>query len=289
MHPDVPYESSVSVENISLSLFNSLHDDEESGFPNRVLLHTHAYIELFACVTGNLVLLVGDDNVCLSAGDICFIPMGLLHSRIESSGEWFALAVSIRRRAARNVQDLFTPLSSFYSTPHLFRGRADLCARLHGKADSQEGFLSCFAALSVLSVCADLCMEALPNKADLHGSASVQTDFDLSLISRLETKIESGYTENLRLEQVAADLFISPRQLSRIIKKRYGMSFHVLILQKRINTAKILLAQTDIRIPQIGKKVGFANKESFYRAFRQTVRLTPAAYRRAAKGKSKSM
>ena len=47
-----------------------------------------------------------------------------------------------------------------------------------------------------------------------------------------------------------------------------------------------MLKDTDSKIALISQEVGFGTQQSFYTAFRNAEQLTPAQYRKAARGKS---
>ena len=75
-------------------------------------------------------------------------------------------------------------------------------------------------------------------------------------------------------------LYISPRQLARIVKKRYGASLHQMIVKKRIESAAKLLVESNLSVEEIGSVIGFNTKSCFYRAFRDEYSMTPLQYRK---------
>lgn len=271
---DTVVQSSVCVENVRFRLLHSPHRQDSS----EVILHTHAYVELFVCVEGELVLR-SEEETRLFSGDLYLVPPGTVHGKTESRGEWFALVLSVGKRSVRDAQDLFTPLSRFCAMPHLFHGQQDLCALLREVTGPQRKTPPCLAALRVLDLLVGLCGNETDGEKETSEKAPPPTDFDLSLICRIEDRIERFYHLDLRPEKMAEEFYVSPRQFSRIIRKRYGMSFHALICQKRIRAAEKLLTETDLSVTEIASRVGFSSRESFHRAFRRIVGVSPAAVR----------
>ena len=76
------------------------------------------------------------------------------------------------------------------------------------------------------------------------------------------------------------ELFISTRQLDRIVIKRYGKSLHQLIVDRRFTLAEQLLSTTDLTVEVIASRAGFSSSASLYREFKKRRGVTPAAFRR---------
>ena len=75
-------------------------------------------------------------------------------------------------------------------------------------------------------------------------------------------------------------LYISPRQLSRIVSERYGEPLHKIIVRKRIECAEKLLFDSNLSIEEISAAVGFDTKSCFYRTFKAEYGITPLQYRK---------
>lgn len=108
---------------------------------------------------------------------------------------------------------------------------------------------------------------------------------DLSRIKLLEQIIATDFTEKLTADVIAEKLFISPRQLDRIAKKRYGKSVRSLIIEKRIDTAAELLRTTNMPAEKIGITVGFGSKAGFLREFTKKHGMSPVVYRKSQAAK----
>lgn len=76
--------------------------------------------------------------------------------------------------------------------------------------------------------------------------------------------IDQHYTENVRLETIAADLFFSTHYISHEFKNFFGMAPIQYLISRRIGEAHALLLQTDMPINEIAKKVGYTNINNFY-------------------------
>ena len=74
--------------------------------------------------------------------------------------------------------------------------------------------------------------------------------------------------------------------LSVLINSRMKRGFSEYVNFYRIREAKRMLKDSDSKIALISQEVGFGTQQSFYTAFRNAEQLTPAQYRKAARGKS---
>lgn len=96
--------------------------------------------------------------------------------------------------------------------------------------------------------------------------------------------IQSNFTRDLTLEEVADHVGVSKSYLSRIFPEYAGKHFCSYLQQLRIERAKELLRFTDYHIYEIASKVGFWNSRYFGKVFRDMVGMTPADYRRISPG-----
>lgn len=102
-----------------------------------------------------------------------------------------------------------------------------------------------------------------------------------SLIDNINMFIKSHYKEDLSLNLVAERFFISPNYLSSIFNERNGVSFSEYIHTLRIDEAKLLLKNLNIRVHEISSRVGYKNNSYFSSIFKRYVGLTPNEYRKS--------
>lgn len=93
---------------------------------------------------------------------------------------------------------------------------------------------------------------------------------------------------NSRMEQVASRLALSPRTLQRHLQAE-SSSFQKVLNETRIKLAKNYLLQTHMPLDEIAFLLGFQDGNSFIRAFRNVVDITPAAYRQMERMKKEHL
>ena len=99
-------------------------------------------------------------------------------------------------------------------------------------------------------------------------------------------RIEAGALSDGSVEQLAAELGVSSRQLHRVVEAEYGVSPLALAQTHRLLLAKQLLTDTSLRVIDVAFGSGFASVRQFNRSFRQAYRLNPLALRKPSLGRA---
>ncbi|MEO3408496.1 AraC family transcriptional regulator [Mucilaginibacter sp. CAU 1740] len=81
-------------------------------------------------------------------------------------------------------------------------------------------------------------------------------------------------------QEFADRLLIHPNHLNALLKKHTGKNVSTHIKAKLLEESKVLLAQTDWTVQQIGYAVGFADQPNFSQFFKKNAGVTPAEFRK---------
>ena len=92
--------------------------------------------------------------------------------------------------------------------------------------------------------------------------------------------INEHYTENLFLDDLANQFNTSSKYLSKRIKQHLDVTFKDYITNLKIEKAKELLANTNITIKELFSQVGFQDRISFTRTFKQKTGVSPSEYKK---------
>ena len=92
--------------------------------------------------------------------------------------------------------------------------------------------------------------------------------------------LDSRFTEPLRIEQVAASVFLSPDRFTEVFARTMGRTPRDYVRHLRVERAKFLLQTTDLSVSGAGSAAGFAEAAYFTRVFRAATGLTPREFRR---------
>lgn len=113
---------------------------------------------------------------------------------------------------------------------------------------------------------------------DLHSQAGQGGDFDK--LARALDHIQRHLDEPLRLGELATLAGLSAYQLDQRIRALFHVSTRQYLVKTRIDAACDRLARGDDPIARIALDCGYSDQSAFSRQFRQTVGISPLAYRR---------
>lgn len=84
-----------------------------------------------------------------------------------------------------------------------------------------------------------------------------------------------AHTENISLESLAKHFSYHPNYVSRYLPEKTGKTFSELVLEARMEKAKVLLSHTDLTNEEIASLLGYSNTSNFYKAFRGYYGVSP--------------
>lgn len=93
------------------------------------------------------------------------------------------------------------------------------------------------------------------------------------------TFVQKNYTDELKLSDIANELNLSEKYLSRYFKQNFRINLTQYICHLRTKKAKKLLESTDIPITEVAFQSGFQNISYFIRTFHKIVGKSPLQYR----------
>ncbi|MDQ0255905.1 two-component system response regulator YesN [Evansella vedderi] len=98
-------------------------------------------------------------------------------------------------------------------------------------------------------------------------------------IYKVKSYVENNYHQNISLKSIASKFFMNPVYMGQLFKKTFGIYFKEYLLSLRIDEAKKLLRQTDLRVYEVAEKVGFGSTDYFVTQFEKINKMTPTEYR----------
>jgi LacI family transcriptional regulator len=92
--------------------------------------------------------------------------------------------------------------------------------------------------------------------------------------------IQEHACDPITVRDVVRHVSMSRRGLEHRFEKAIGRAPGAEIRRVQVERARILLAETDMKVPVVGASVGLAHYRSFSRLFQRFIGLTPGQYRR---------
>ena len=136
----------------------------------------------------------------------------------------------------------------------------------------------CDAVRSYLSVLL-IILSRYMNEA-LRAPSEISRKERVLMAAALQIVNEDFSSVTLTLDSVAAELFVSPSQLSRCFQHGCGKNFSDCLREVRMEHACSLLKETDLIVDQILPQCGLRDLQSFYRSFHGFTGMTPSQYRK---------
>ncbi len=92
--------------------------------------------------------------------------------------------------------------------------------------------------------------------------------------------MESNFSEQLSLEDIATSVYLSPNYFSEVFKQSTGIAPWEYVTGLRLEQACALLKDTDRSITDIALSTGFSDSSYFSKVFKEKYSKTPSQYRK---------
>lgn len=252
----------------------------------RVNTHTHTYYEFYFFLEGNVSMYIGEKKYLLHPGDVLLIPPGISHHAkihnmdqpyrrfvfwitedyvaqlMQQSIEYgYLLQNTIQYQEYVYHQDLVTA-NELQSK--VFRLLAEVHTRRYGQEEQ-------------IRICIQDLMMML-NRKVFESNHPVSQQEVMTLYQNLLLYIEEHLDEELSLERLAKEFYVSKYHISHVFKENAGFSIHQYIVKKRLALCKNAIL-TGTGISQVYQQFGFSDYTSFYRAFKKEYGMSPKEYR----------
>lgn len=99
-------------------------------------------------------------------------------------------------------------------------------------------------------------------------------------VYRAMNYIRQNYDKDLNMAQVSNLVSMNYSLFSRDFKRYAGKSFVDYLRECRVEKASHFLAQTELRVAQISRLVGYDNEKYFMKVFKDESGVSPTEYRR---------
>ncbi len=107
---------------------------------------------------------------------------------------------------------------------------------------------------------------------------SKRKTYKAHVITNVQKYINNHVAEMLSLNEVAGVFGLSPNYLSILFKKNSSLGFSEYIAQAKINKAKSMLLEEDMKIYEAADKLGFESAFYFSKVFKKVTGLSPREF-----------
>lgn len=252
--------------------------------------HSHDYFEIECVLNGNAMHSSKNETITLSRGDMVLIPPKTRHNLVVL-GDGTVVNVGIRQSTFQSA--FWDVLNGNLSLSKYFQ------SALYGLQNNEIFFqngLDDFAEELLLMIYRQQdkrTMEAkkLSNhltQALLYyvmENSSKDSVFQISEYLHEQALAIKLYIiehyQDVTLDALASHFSFSASYLSRLIKRFFGINYASLLQSVRLEKAKELLSNTNMRVTDISANIGYESNSYFINIFKQAFGMTPSQYRKA--------
>lgn len=230
--------------------------------------HYHNNYEIYYLKDGVCRYFIDDKIFLLSSGDIALIPSGVIHKTNYDS--------EYHSRMLINCNDTFISDSVkkvFYDFPHFAK-----CDAIEKKIEQifyeiEKEYLSPDKHFNDIIKSKITELLVLISRQNL---APKNSDITNTVIDSAINYIRKNYSENISLQNVAKECFVSPEHLSRTFKKKTGFGFNEYLTIFRLKKANSLFIDNPkAKISDVAFKCGFNDSNYFSKVYKKIYNTSP--------------
>ncbi|MBD3243031.1 MAG: helix-turn-helix domain-containing protein [Chitinivibrionales bacterium] len=259
--------------------------------------HAHDFVELVYVRSGSGLHWHNTLRHSVYAGDCYVILPGDEHTYRSTSKLWITNVLFYPEILEPYRETLLAcpGFRRFFTTEPLFREESSFRHKLHFSLSNQQRMTVLLDELereqrergdAYQVTCAGLFMQIVVllsrafDRTFETGNVRRQFEGKDDLVSAAIAYLEKNYTADMRVEDIARSVFISPSRLSHVFKETTGISLFDYLTRTRIDRACRLLTETDQSITSIAFSLGYHDAAYFTRLFSKNTGLSPSAYRK---------
>ena len=249
-----------------------------------IQLHHHDFYEIYYFISGNVDYLVENKTYHLQPGDLILMSPLELHQPLfsEQSGTYERIVLWID---GKKLSSLSTSEISFLSC--FKQSHSDTTDRIYHVDEERQGMLQFFldelaTAMNTDTIYSPLIANTLLTwlLCNFHSmtsqTPSVEDHRRMSVqIANCVDYINLHLNEDLSLDLLSKECYISKQHLLRTFKDAMGFSVHQYIQKKRLLTARQYMQNGDSP-KEAAFKCGFSDYSVFYRAYMKEYGVSPS-------------
>lgn len=256
----------------------------DSHFQN-VSPHKHDYYEFYFPVDGEIEMEIMDERIPLTARAAAIIPPGTIHRALTLSSER-----SYNRYVFWISAKLFSKLASESEGVRLLSQTVSEEKRyVHFFSESEYSLIQSkilrlieeehsvrFAREDMIRISISDLLLTLSRLIHEHDHPERSTDLSDPVQGMIEY-IDHNIDEELTLEKLGEQFYLSKYYAAHIFRERTGMTLHRYIQKKRLERCADDI-KTGRPVSIVSRDYGFSDYSSFFRAFKKEYHLSPREF-----------
>ncbi|QMV43987.1 response regulator transcription factor [Cohnella cholangitidis] len=113
-----------------------------------------------------------------------------------------------------------------------------------------------------------------------HFEGTTDTPKTRNLIAEIKQYVNDHYNQNISLAELSNHFFLNLHYLSQMFKEKTGQTYLEYLTSVRIEHSKEMLEHSQMKIYEIGQRVGYSDTTHFSKVFEKIVGCKPSEYRK---------
>jgi YesN/AraC family two-component response regulator len=238
--------------------------------PHYCNVRNHSRITVIAFIlNGQGEITLGSHMHTAAKGDIFLLPKGYRHqvkASQSSADEWQYIWMNVAGELAVQLLAAYRLLDSAVihcpDAEGLFREAIELAQTKTAQAAQQ--------------MLPPLLLEIFIKLSDVKSL----TDSDYShRVQAIKSYLDNHIQEDFQSGALSKHFRLSFKQINRLFKQETGMTVYHYVLKQKIESAKMMLAQTELSVSEIAYKLGYGDPQYFSNLFKKKAGSPPSQYR----------
>lgn len=239
--------------------------------------HRHPNLEIILITNNFGYININNKKIKVEKGDLITINKNVEHFESKNELEFYAIGLNKYEISNKKIiEDSIFVINLFAQKYELFKNIYD--GIYYEAQKAKEHYLD------NIDNYASILLNMLTRFDDLK-FYEIDEKYKAPLIEICLSFIDSHYSEDINLDDLAEKLNVSKYYLCHVFLKETGKTIFSYKINKQIEEAKNLLEITDMIIADIASLLGFSNSSYFIKTFKKEVNMTPSQYRLKMKGK----
>lgn len=258
-----------------------------------VIPHSHDYFELYFFIEGNVDYVIDGNPQKLSFGDFLLIPPGTKHGPVFHNNEipYRRFVIWIHPEFLDQLTDQWKELrycfqysmeQKHYHYPCETVKVHELQGKLIQLINEQKGLSYAHRAEAQLLLGSLLVqLNRIIYEREHQNIYPQETDRYVQICNYIAQNLE----EDLSLESLSKQFFLSKYYISHLFKQNIGISPHQFIIKKRLHASQLAIL-SGVPISKVYLQYGFKDYTCFFKAFKKEYGMSPKDYKGMALLKS---
>lgn len=247
--------------------------------------HLHDDYEIFYLLEGERIYLINGKRYSVGANNIVFIDKNIIHKTNVTE-------ISNTKRIVINFHDSFLSrkeenlLNNLFNEgyqimkipPEKTKNIQTLIQRLHDEYYSENDYVETYLRTLLIQLLIE-CNRIRNQKGIKKQNGHEINSYIKQEVADIIKYINNNYNKNISLSHLSYHFNLNEQYISRIFRQFTGVTFISYLNAVRINQAKRLLLETNMKIQDVSKRVGYSNNVHLWRVFKKITGYSPNTYR----------